>query len=199
MEIQFINNVIFKKYFKNAKIITKNGVIKFFKLYPEYQNILEQYLIENPNWESIQNIITGIIKDIDLPFCNTCGKQLKYHHLLHHRRFCSIKCSSSNKEEIKKRQETCLRKYGVKNAFNNEKSKNSLKQTLKLKKKEIQQKKEQTSLKNNNSKYHALVKGYKNILKWSKYVTPLFSLKEYKGRNFSYKWKCSLCGNIFKC
>jgi very-short-patch-repair endonuclease len=198
MKIQFINNAIFKKYFKNAKIITKNGVIKFFKLYPEYQNILDQYLIENPNWESIQNIVTGIIKDIDLPFCNTCGKQLKYHHLLFNRRFCSIKCSSSNKDEIKKRQETCLRKYGVKNAFNNEKSRNSFKQTLKLKKKEIQQKKETTYLNNNNCKYHSLLKGYNNLLKCSAYITPLFSLTEYKGYNHLYKWKCSLCGNIFE-
>lgn len=56
---------------------------------------------------------------------------------------------------------------------------------------------------NSDSKLHSkttnlLRKYYKMKNLFKDYVIPLFSAKEYKGRQYKYKWKCVKCGNIFE-
>ena len=80
------------------------------------------------------------------------------------------KCNSIQKK-IKR---TCIEKYGVDNYFKSD------------------------EVKEYNSKLQ-LKKGYKNILNWSNYVIPLFTLDEYKGvENHIYRWKCVKYGNEFE-
>ncbi len=50
-----------------------------------------------------------------------------------YKKYCSIKCSSNCKETRNKCEQTCLKKYGVKNIYQSEEIKNKIKQTNKNK------------------------------------------------------------------
>ena len=74
---------------------------------------MNNLLIENPNWESIKNIVYSICFDTQLKHCKNCGKELKYSK--RNNGYCSNKCRASSKEVREKCIQTCLEKYGCKN------------------------------------------------------------------------------------
>ncbi|MCK9597005.1 hypothetical protein M0R19_07495 [Candidatus Pacearchaeota archaeon] len=55
-------------------------------------------------------------KDEKEGICKTCGGKVKFRNLaVGYPEFCSVKCSSNNKDTIEKRENSCLEKYGNKN------------------------------------------------------------------------------------
>lgn len=127
--------------------------------------------------------------------------------------------SDGIKEKMKK---TNLKKYGVENPFQSDVIKNIIKQTN-LKKYGVEfllqadmskEKKKQTCMKNygvenvsqlNTNKEHKrqsnLLTTYASFFKSSRLkglVKPLFTLEDYKGVEFKYKFQCLKCSNIFE-
>ena len=102
---------LIKNYFKGySKRGIINGFSKFIKNNPEVESYLNNILVENPNWESIKNIVYGICFDKHLKHCKQCGKELKYSK--RNNGYCSNKCRASSKEVREKCKQTCLEKYG---------------------------------------------------------------------------------------
>ena len=89
---------VIKQYFQGY---SKQGIInalpKFLRNNPEIEKYLNNLLAENPNWESIKNIVYSICFDEELKKCKTCGKEMKYSQGLNHN-YCSVKCAVNSKE-----------------------------------------------------------------------------------------------------
>ena len=100
---------IIKQYFKGYSKIG-NALPKFLRNNPEVESYLNNLLVENPNWESIKNIVYSICFDKHL---KQCGKEMKYSK--RNNGYCSNKCRVSSKEVREKCIQTCLEKYGCKN------------------------------------------------------------------------------------
>lgn len=87
----------------------------------KYQNIKE-YLSDRfeeksrSYKESIYRIKLGYER---IPRCKKCGKTLQFqtHSRNPYLEYCSTKCSNSSMSKIKKYEDTCLREYGVKSAW----------------------------------------------------------------------------------
>lgn len=131
---EFKNNEMFEKiikdFFQNlpiTKIQTRSP--KFLKDHPEIDEYLKEYLKHYPNWETEKHILYKIVLNMELPKCLECGKELKFSK--RNRKFCSLKCCNSNEEFLKKKEETVLNKYGVKNINQSEFIKNKSKNTRK--------------------------------------------------------------------
>ena len=88
---------------------------------------MNKLLAENPNWESIKNIVYSICFDEQLKHCKNCGKEMKYSQRT--LSYCSYKCSASSKEIREKTKQTNLERYNCENPFQNENIKNKIKQT----------------------------------------------------------------------
>lgn len=65
---------IIKEYFKKYKQIQKIQVQKFFNLYPNIKNYVNNILINDSNWINLTNIINGIVKNKPLKLCKVCRK-----------------------------------------------------------------------------------------------------------------------------
>ena len=124
---QQIKNFILN-YFKDQQInqiqTTSN---KFFKLYPDIQKYLKQYLNQHPEWETIKKIIYGIMFNIVLPKCKNCEKTLNYSS--RKGKYCSNKCCNSDQNFLKHKEEICQKKYGVKYIMQSKQFKEKSKQT----------------------------------------------------------------------
>ena len=97
---------------------------------------------------------------------------------------------------MRKCEETCLTKYGVKNPFASDEVKEKIKQQyLEIygvtHNQQIPEVKEKTLLSKKVTAYNKIKEKFKN-----EYL-PLFSLDEYQGTNKLYKWKCVKCENEF--
>ena len=65
------------------------------------------------------------------PRCKICGKQLKFSLVTYkYPIYCSIHCRSKDKDNLDKQEQTCLKRYGVKNIFED---KQKIKQAIKNK------------------------------------------------------------------
>ena len=105
----------------NSRYIKKN----FPK---EYQDIIK--CPGDTFSEQLYNYFYGSPQHI----CPVCGKNTPFRNIMYgYSEFCSITCSYKGESRIKKAQQTCLERYGVKNPSQS---------------KEIQKKKEDTCLKN---------------------------------------------------
>jgi very-short-patch-repair endonuclease len=87
--------------------------------------------------------------------CSVCGKNTKFISIKKgYCKHCSYKCSKNSSHTLKKRQETCLKKYGNKNFFGSEIGKNKVSTSILkkynvtnvMKNEEIKEKKKQTCL-----------------------------------------------------
>jgi hypothetical protein len=122
-----INNKLIKEYFGKFRKITFTSVKKFGELYYDEFIKLNKILNDEPCWESIQNVIIGIIFDKSLKQCKTCGKTISFSKW--NNDYCSTKCTNNDPEVRKKIKETCLEKYGVENAAKSKQFKEKSKQT----------------------------------------------------------------------
>ena len=122
-------NELIKQYFQGY---SKQGIInsfpKFIKNNPEVEKYLNDILAENPNWESIKNIIYGICFDEQLKHCKNCDKELKYSQGRKHD-YCSVKCRANSKEFQEKYKQTCIERYGCEHPFQNKEVHEKIKQT----------------------------------------------------------------------
>lgn len=63
--------------------------------------------------------------------CPTCGKETKFQGIrLGYLQHCSYKCNVNDPNTIKKREETCMIKYGAKNPYQSEEIKEKIKQKM---------------------------------------------------------------------
>lgn len=112
----FINN---KFNIKKFKSLDNNDIrkISLLNYYKNSSSLREIYTRLKNNWDNI-------------PVCPVCGKQLIW--LDSKNRFqnhCSISCATKDINVQKKKQQTCLQKYGVKHAIQNKSIKEKVKQT----------------------------------------------------------------------
>ena len=109
----------------NSRYIKKN--------YPEeYESI-----ITSPG-KSFPEQLYNYFYNSPTHICPVCGKETPFRNIAYgYSEFCSVQCSYKGETRIKKAQQTCLEKYGVKNPSQS---------------KEIQKKKEETCLKNHGVK-----------------------------------------------
>ena len=144
---------IIKQYFKGySKKGIPNALPKFIKNNSEVELYLNNILTENPNWESIKNIVYGICFDEQLKKCKNCGKEMKYSQRT--LSYCSYKCSRNSKEVREKVKQTNLERYGCEHPLQNKEVQEKYKQTCLEKygcenpaqSKEVQEKAKQTCL-----------------------------------------------------
>ena len=150
-------------------------------------------MIENPNWESIKNIVYLICFDEQLKYCKKCGKELKYSKGLTHN-YCSCKCSASSKEIREKTKQTNLERYGCENPSQSKKVQEKVKQTC------IKRYGYENLFQSKEFKRSHCDNSYDNLIpKFIQYgIAPLFPKEEYTGWNKTYRWKCNKCGNEFE-
>lgn len=111
---------------ENVKIKINKGNIPYYKKFDEYKNVhIGDEIDVNIKYLSKQN--TSVIKYV----CDNCGeeKETTYKNYCDHRRdktldLCKGKCAN------KKREDTNMKLYGVKNCFQNEEMKEKSKETM---------------------------------------------------------------------
>ena len=91
-----MNKELIINNFSKFKKITSTAVKKFEKKYPNEVKELNDILINEPNWESIQNVIIGIIQNKTLKHCKTCGKII--HFSKSESTYCSTKCLNNDQD-----------------------------------------------------------------------------------------------------
>ena len=143
--------------------------------------------------------------------CKVCGKPTKYHSLSKgFYTYCCNDCIGKDKEIVKKREETSIKRFGVKHASELEKYKEKAKQTYKEKtgydhnmhNPEVVEK-VKNSLKNSDiAKAKNKINGinYSNNAKneFIKFIEPYnLTLIEYNKKE-SVKIKCNICNNIME-
>ena len=110
----------------NSRFIKKN--------FPEEYKII----IEYPG-KTFPEKLYNYFYNSPIHICPVCGKDTPFRNILYgYSEFCSVKCSYKGESRVKKAQQTCLEKYGVKNPSQS---------------KEIQKKKEETCLKNHGVRH----------------------------------------------
>ena len=163
---------LIKNYFKGY---SKKGIVKnfpkFIKNNSEVEVYLNNILSENPNWESIKNIIYGVCFDEKLKKCKNCGTEMKYSQ--RNNEYCSPKCRANSDEFQENYKQTCLKKYGCENPAQSKKIQEKTKHTnLKrlgceypAQNKEIQEKYKQTCIERYGCEYPIQNKEIKNKIK----------------------------------
>lgn len=125
--------ILIKEHFKNSKSIQKSNVQVFLNQYPEIQIQLHSFLQENPLYLSIRNIVCAFILDIQLNSCKICGKIFDFNETRAGKKYCSIQCQNNDAQLKLKmkmtRQQTCMKKYGVKSSFLNPQTRQKIKKT----------------------------------------------------------------------
>ena len=116
----------FKDYLNNSMRLNK--AIRECKD-QQINNYLKQRLKNQPEWQKISWLVIGIVKNIQLLKCHTCGKILPYSRIKNKSKYCSYECKFKNKDYLnylktvdhskaqiqQKRKQTFLKKYGVEN------------------------------------------------------------------------------------
>ena len=122
------------------KSIDLSSVIQYLKENSTYNDISEKR-----KFKLIQDFLKGRNN-----ICPVCGKIIE-----HDRMNCSMKCRNLNPEIQKRRKETCIKKYGVENVFQNKEVQEKIKNTniekygteFALQNKDVQKKGRETCLK----------------------------------------------------
>lgn len=108
-----------KKYKKllDSISLSKSGayISSILRKNPEFAKYLDS-IIEKYNFlDSYPDALYFLKNNCYMPFCKTCGKQMKYIKIRRGLRYCSCKCRSNDPDVIEKTKQTCLEKYGVDN------------------------------------------------------------------------------------
>ena len=114
------DNNFFKHPIVNPRFFNKN--------YPEFTNYL------NETYKDLSSISEKIYwwkhKLTEKPKCPECGQELGFIGISKgYKQFCSVKCARKSEVQKEKIKQTCLEKYGVANAMQNNDIKNKAKQT----------------------------------------------------------------------
>ena len=119
---------IIKEYFEHRKVYDK-AVFIFFEKYPNIQIYLTNILINNPKWQSINNIIKSIKRNIKLGICKNCGGYLTFEQTTENRSYCSLKCANSNIDKINSTKLRWIETLGVDHPLKSKKIQEKMKQT----------------------------------------------------------------------
>ncbi len=71
-------DTIIKEYFISFKTVINSSVKKFCKDNPIISKYLDDWLDEYPEFGTKINIITSILKNLELSKCKICGKLMKF-------------------------------------------------------------------------------------------------------------------------
>ena len=104
-----------RNYFIGVEI-KQSTASKAYKSNPEIKSIIDRLLLDVPEYQTPIRAIYCIVKGIELKRCHVCGKLLNYQKsVVNEQEYCSYKCNSNSEEVKNKKEQTCLRKYGVRN------------------------------------------------------------------------------------
>lgn len=113
-EINEIKNNLSVKMLSNR---WQKGYLAFLSLHVELMNKISLFVYENPEYESVKNVLQLILEDRDLNVCRCCGNKIKfsdskYSYSTH---FCKKEECLKKKQEIINiiRRENTFTKYGV--------------------------------------------------------------------------------------
>lgn len=96
----FENFKLSKSQYNASNLVLNSSVrIKFFKKYPQYENICKNILKVQPKFKKLNYVLRCILLDIDLRICKTCGNEIRYNSKSN---FCCVSCLQ-NDPEFKKR------------------------------------------------------------------------------------------------
>ena len=129
--------------------------------------ILNRYSDSSNFVENLYRILNGID---EIPICKECGNKVKFNFgKRKYNEFCSIRCSSLNKQVKEKREKTNIKKYGVKYSWNNDKQQQTCLEKYGSKNvfasKQIKEKIKQTCLTKFNVEYFSQSQDFKNKVK----------------------------------
>lgn len=86
--------------------------------YTEFYQYIEDYYPKNLQWK--QKLYWFYNKINDYPVCPICGKKLNFLDFSNgYRKYCSPKCAHNDPRYIKSIEDSNIKKYGVKNVFQN--------------------------------------------------------------------------------
>lgn len=128
---QIINSV--KQFFKNYKQIRNNYIQEYKIKFSKYNKVLQKYVISHKQWQTVKNLIKGILFNIELKKCKYCNKELGFHTFNTGSQYCSIKCAHNDPIIKTQMEQTCLNKYGVKSVSCVKEIRDKAKQTCKQK------------------------------------------------------------------
>lgn len=203
-------------YFRNHKL-NAAGIRNFLMYRPEAREFVERQILLHPEYGTLGGYIVCLVEGIELPRCVVCGRTIEYKSYRNGHRHCSRKCFSQDREISRKRTETVMKRYGIKNVGEDERVKEKRTSTMIQRygvdsalKSEVFLKKQKDSMvrrfgvdsyqKTVDSKRKHYAKAYQTILGWSDYVMPMFSEDEYHGWKHGevYRWRCAECGEEFE-
>ena len=128
-----INDSYILQYFTN-KVGKINGKLinKFIHKHNCDENILNYLLNRFLDTQNIKEVLARIKHNIsENPICPTCGKKLQFTNSINHpyNKHCNSKCSANDPNTTKQREQTNLVKYGCKNISQNENIKRKKEET----------------------------------------------------------------------
>lgn len=149
--------------------------------------------------------------------CLQCGNSCKFNDIFTgYRKYCSYKCTNNSLEVKDKKERSYIKKYNVSNPSKSEKIKQLKKETFlshygedcNLKTEETKECIKRTNLLKYGTEYPIQAYYVKKAIMDRNYfrffydgryknVIPKFTKYEYKGVEFTYKWKCKLCNMEF--
>lgn len=165
-----------KQDFVNKQAVRLNTFNRYIELNKEIKIYLENILISIPEWESIYNVFKGILFNLKLKRCKTCGKLISFSKI--NNTYCSTKCLNIDPEIKDKIKNTNIEKYGVDNPAKNIKIQTKIKETnIKkygvdnpAKAKEVQDKTKQTNKIKYGTNYTFQSDEIKNKIKLTKTI-----------------------------
>lgn len=97
------------------------------KAYPEFTEYLYQ---KYPNYSWAEKLYLYYNNLDGAPVCAVCGKPVKFLSVSRgYRRTCSVKCQSKDPETYRKKAQTSMKRYGVKNPMHSQEIKDKLAKT----------------------------------------------------------------------
>ena len=127
--------------FNLKKYIEKTGTFRNGLIYKKKLDKIPEEIIAEINKYGFKDLYTNIVAilgDIkESPKCLECNKEVKLNPkklksgewVLSDRKYCSKKCNQHSLIAKKKREDTCLNKYGSRNIFSSETGKEKIKKT----------------------------------------------------------------------
>lgn len=118
-----INQKAFLSFYKNEQLFSKT----FQKVY----NDLNTWVFPT-DWKFMQKLYHYLHNDKELKLgkCAQCGKRTKFFGFIRgYNLFCSVKCSSMNKDRWDRIKQTNIKKYGAENPFQSDICKEKIKET----------------------------------------------------------------------
>jgi len=158
-----------------------------------------QYVMNSNNGDSFSEKLYLILHHSEKPLCKNCGiNEVQFLDIRRgYRDFCSRKCNATSKQRNNKREETCLKKYGVSHYSKTHKYKDQFKETC-LKKYGVAnpgQIKENLVSRAQTKKRTFFDRLVHEVRDRS---IPEFTFDEYNEVREVKDWKCTECNNVFQ-